>query len=782
MKFLNKINLKINEDFYDRIKVKQNDTARYLLFNLLDNGVPFSLENKTVRVYGLKPDGTKVFNNLTIINAAKGLAELQLTTQMLVKPGCLKLELVIYEATDILSTTKFDIDIISCIRDDGAIESTNEFSALTLGLSKLDEWDKYFKETSGAIEEKYTERLNGIASSLEETKKQKVDKEEGKGLSTNDYTNSDKAEVDKIKDKATKEELELERARINLLSKLQDGSTTGDAELKDIRIMADGGTAENAGDAVRRQVGSLKKDMGDLDMKSTVLKDFEISQGGITGEVGGKINITSSSSYMYTSVDISGVSKIKLTTQQSTSSSYPHYLFIVDKDDNIILVGADKKDVAGIYDYEINIPTTGVKAYVLSVFSNVSKIVLTKMITKSVMESLKEIKNSLEGEIKDISDRVGDTGHSYIEGEEVTFSKIVGSISGEIGDKIVTNSNDTNYNYFSIDTNTHKDYNITISQSSAKNHFIFGVDASGTIVYTNGEKPTSSNTNVTFECHVPNIVVTLMCMTDIRRGTPSVKKLLKEVHSIMDNVDKKQNIMAMFNRQTCRIFKRVGCCGDSLTDGYITDSEGMAHNSNNEYSWPKFISNITGNKYLNFGSSGASSRTWQTRETGLIKAKASGKCQAYIVWLMTNDSAEDPSRHVDVGTIEDIENPSADTYYSNMAVIVEELLKISPEAFIFLCTTPRDEERFRPYNEALRNIVQYLYNKGKNVHCLDFLKYKELFTNPSFTEDAVLPHYSALGYEQMAEIITFIFSDYINNNVKKFQDVAFIPYDKTINN
>ena len=168
MKFLRKINLEINKDLYNPIQAKQNDTARYLLFNLLDNRVPFSLENKTVRVYGLKPDGTKVFNNLTIINAAKGLAELQLTTQMLVKPGCLKLELVIYEATDILSTTKFDIDIISCLRDDESIESTNEFSALTLGLSKLAEWDKYFKETSGAIEEKYTERLNGIDSSLED--------------------------------------------------------------------------------------------------------------------------------------------------------------------------------------------------------------------------------------------------------------------------------------------------------------------------------------------------------------------------------------------------------------------------------------------------------------------------------------------------------------------------------------------------------------------------------------------------------------------------------------
>lgn len=170
MKFLRKINLEINKDLYNPIQVKQNDTARYLLFNLLDNGVPFSLENKTVRVYGLKPDGTKVFNNLTIINAARGLAELQLTTQMLVKPGCLKLELVIYEATDILSTTKFDIDVIASLRDDAAIESTNEFSALTLGLSKLDEWDKYFKETSGAIEEKYTERLSGLATSLEEIK------------------------------------------------------------------------------------------------------------------------------------------------------------------------------------------------------------------------------------------------------------------------------------------------------------------------------------------------------------------------------------------------------------------------------------------------------------------------------------------------------------------------------------------------------------------------------------------------------------------------------------
>ena len=198
MKFLRKINLEINKDLYNPIQVKQGDNSRYLLFNLLDNGVPFDLENKTVRVYGLKPDGTKVFNNLTIINAARGLAELQLTTQMLVKPGCLKLELVIYEATDILSTTKFDIDIISCIRDDGAIESTNEFSALTVALAKADEYGEALKQGTENIELIYATELNGVKSSLEE----KVNKEQGKGLSTNDYTTDEKNKLSNIEERA----------------------------------------------------------------------------------------------------------------------------------------------------------------------------------------------------------------------------------------------------------------------------------------------------------------------------------------------------------------------------------------------------------------------------------------------------------------------------------------------------------------------------------------------------------------------------------------------------
>lgn len=162
------IKLDINRRLYDKIVAKQDDTgSRFLLFQLLDGAVPFNLTDRSVRVYGVKPDGAVIFNDLTVTHSATGFCLLELTNQMLAIAGTVKLELMITEGDKKLTSIPFEMEVIKKINSNDAVESSNEFRALLNALKEIDDWNKEFADKSGKLEELYTPRLNELGSQLE---------------------------------------------------------------------------------------------------------------------------------------------------------------------------------------------------------------------------------------------------------------------------------------------------------------------------------------------------------------------------------------------------------------------------------------------------------------------------------------------------------------------------------------------------------------------------------------------------------------------------------------
>ena len=122
------------------------------------------------------------------------------------------------------------------------------------GLYKLNEWDKIFKDTSNKIEENYTDRLNEVSSQLDNMESLK----------------------------ATKQEVDVERKRIDNFTKLTEGSTTGDAELIDGRIGGNGVVYSNIGDSIRNNYSETENLKNGFINNSIEIKDyFNLESGGI---------------------------------------------------------------------------------------------------------------------------------------------------------------------------------------------------------------------------------------------------------------------------------------------------------------------------------------------------------------------------------------------------------------------------------------------------------------------------------------------------------------------
>ncbi|MBK1809338.1 BppU family phage baseplate upper protein [Clostridium sp. YIM B02505] len=168
MKTIREILMDINNRVLTKLEAKQDDVnSRFIQITLLDGNNAINLTGNTVKIFGVKADNTKIFNDVEITDATNGVILIELTNQALAVAGELQCELVIYGSENsVLSSKVFTINVLESIRDDSAIESTDEFTALTQGINKLEAWDQQFQAKYDGLNTQYASQLISHTSQL----------------------------------------------------------------------------------------------------------------------------------------------------------------------------------------------------------------------------------------------------------------------------------------------------------------------------------------------------------------------------------------------------------------------------------------------------------------------------------------------------------------------------------------------------------------------------------------------------------------------------------------
>ena len=245
---------------------------------------------------------------------------------------------------------------------------------------------------------------------------------------------------------------------------------------------------------------------------------------------------------------------------------------------------------------------------------------------------------------------------------------------------------------------------------------------------------------------------------------------------IIDYIGNANIIDSEQRRNLLSSFRSIGVIGDSLSVGYLKNTETeLASGRNLYYSWPQYMARKTGQHVINIGASGYNVKTWMnSAQYGWgVFSNEDNYCQAYIIGLGVND-ASDSDRGITLGSISDVNlsdyTLNGDTYYGGYAKIIQRGRTIRPNSIFFCLTNPTPSTKAMSYNQAIRDVVEYL-NDSK-VFVVDLYEnYRQYYASPYFLKEdknAIRSHYSPLGYEAMVPIISAACSEVMEKHLDIF--------------
>ena len=152
----------------------------------------------------------------------------------------------------------WNTSVFSEIYVSGGLNASNTILADYLDI--IEQWKasvmQTFRDEISAWEEEKASELESDLSAWKDTEEKEIQRLFG------DY------------EQYWQKQIETERKRIDAFVALEEGSTTGDAELQDIRVGADGKTYESAGTAVRTQLTNVQEQIDSV--KTVINPELEI--------------------------------------------------------------------------------------------------------------------------------------------------------------------------------------------------------------------------------------------------------------------------------------------------------------------------------------------------------------------------------------------------------------------------------------------------------------------------------------------------------------------------
>ena len=552
-------------------------------------------------------------------------------------------------------------------------------------------------------------------------------------------------------------ELAIERSRIDSLTRLSEGSTTGDAELIDARIGADGITYPTLGDSIRKQISNNITPYIMLPYDKVIDTYIDYRSGVEIKHPNPGALITSD--------------YVELLDGQKLYLKNLNYNF----NDNAGLAFYDvvKKFISGYQynhetDLEVNIPTNAKyvrftalapKSNQLIVYQNQyeSTINLKKEINESTINLEKEINESTINLKKEINESISNVEASlrFKHVYETTFEDNY-YIDYRTGAKT-----GHNYGAFSVTDYIELDkYYGTLKTLNLNYNFN---DASGLAFYNQNKNFVSGyqyNKDKDISLSVPSQAsyVRLTVLTATKGmieiyGDSDIKSFAAETRATLDKLENP-------NFDYCQIFHKIAGIGDSLMSGELAfwdeETSTTKYVDCYKYSWLSNLCKTIGAESVHYSRGGHTVKSWLSEHLATMKNE-SIKPSVYFIALGTNDAVS-----VELGTISDCGTDN-ETFYGMYSKIITEIKTFNPKAKIFCCSLYYN---YPANTEAFCTAIREMAEKYGCYH-IDFLNRYGLYysqNNPFLSAG----HFTCQGYVRVAIEMKNLINEIIESNLSDF--------------